>query len=547
MNALAQPAPLAAEGGRRARMFDSVRFRISQPALRAEPEAAMKIGRLAACRTEPAVPAFRTLVLLRRAAFEIENRPPAGRTFELTDTSKEHKCVIWDNAVFRKFALNLRRGIDGRFRSMSASRPETPSSHGSGAGQPNASRMEDEASTTELPTCECPACKSTSVKIGGSNANDARRSWEGTHMETCVRVAQKHGYDSHDVFLCRTCGLLFVSPILTDGQTMNALFREQAPPIPSKEWKKATDFNDAASVFNTAVRCARYDQLLEPFLDKSPVRVLDVGAHGGEISLYLDLAKGSSVDLLQMEGGEAVHGKPRHDVRIFTGMLKDLTPGYSASLILALHVLEHVDDPCGFMHDLKSHLAADGLLLLEVPLATEEAFAVASGQLFQITHNWFFTPESLRHLVAGSGLEIVETCVDPNANTGNGTEIYPVIRMLCKARRLVERDGRSVDAAAAKACFARTVDMLFCNFSGSLAFLTDKRFKVFVYDPRHVAMARVFETAEGFSGLLTSNPDMQYDNVFSSDFGGIDFIFTVCKQDRDALKSNLGTDLVAIQ
>ena len=102
-------------------------------------------------------------------------------------------------------------------------------------------------------------------------------------------------------------------------------------------------------------------------------------------------------------------------------------------------------------------------------------------------------------------------------------------------------------AAAAKACFARTVDMLFRSFSESLAFLSDKRFKVFVYDPRQVEMARVFETAEGFSGILTSNPDMQCDSVFSSDFGGVDFVFTVCKQDRDALKSDLVTNLVAIQ
>ena len=289
--------------------------------------------------------------------------------------------------------------------------------------------------------------------------------------------------------------------------------------------------------------------MLGPFLNKAPVRVLDVGAHGGEISLHLDLAKGSSVDLLQIERADAVYGRPVHDVRMFTGMLKDLPQDYSADLILALHVLEHADDPYKFVYDLRSHLTADGLLLLEVPLATDEAFAVASGWQFQITHNCFFTPESLRHLVVRSGLEIVEICVDPKANTGNGTEPYPVIRALCtlKPARSEERTADHAAAPPAKAYFAHTVDRLFDNFSGSLGFLTDKKFKVFVYNPEHITMARVFEAAGGFSGYLTSNPNIPYDNVFSSDLEGIDFIFTVHKSDRDALKSNLGIDPAAIQ
>ena len=66
--------------------------------------------------------------------------------------------------------------------------------------------------------------------------------------------------------------------------------------------------------------------------------------------------------------------------------------------------------------------------------AARLALPRSGGKNLQITYNWFFTPESLRHLVETSGLEIVETYVDPNTNTGNGIEICWVVRMLCRAR-----------------------------------------------------------------------------------------------------------------
>lgn len=394
-------------------------------------------------------------------------------------------------------------------------------------------------SSQDLPERRCLACGSASVRIGGANARDARGSYQGTYMEAAVSAAVKAGYDRHGVFLCRACGLLFVDPVLSDAETMDALFRGQSRPK-FEGWNAEIDFKDGASVFNTAVRVPRYDQMLRPFL-KGPVRVLDVGAHRGEISMHLDLAEGSGADLLQVEGGKEVHGGPGRKARMFAGMLGDLPPDYRADLILALHVLEHADDPTKFVGDLKKHMAEGGLLLVEVPLATGEAFAVASGQLFQITHDCFFTPESLRHLLETAGLEIVEACVDPNANTGNGTEPYPVIRALCW-------DGGTGPAVNhPDACLARTADMLFGNFSGSLAFFTDKKFKVFVYDPRHAEMARVFESASGFSGFLTSNRSLPYDNIFDSDLEGVDFIFTLHKADRDALKKNTGIDPATIQ
>lgn len=62
-----------------------------------------------------------------------------------------------------------------------------------------------------------------------------------------------------------------------------------------------------------------------------------------------------------------------------------------------------------------------------------------------------------------------------------------------------------------------------------------------------VGLARVFEDAAGFSGFLPSNPALPYDNAFHADLRGIDFIFTLRKADRDALKANLRADPDAIQ
>ncbi len=85
-------------------------------------------------------------------------------------------------------------------------------------------------------------------------------------------------------------------------------------------------------------------------------------------------------------------------------------------LVCSMEVLEHVADKPAFVAALAGTLAEDGLMILSVPNRTPQSRLVlieAAERLGKIprgTHCWddFVTPEELRDLLAGAGLEMGE-------------------------------------------------------------------------------------------------------------------------------------------
>ncbi len=85
-------------------------------------------------------------------------------------------------------------------------------------------------------------------------------------------------------------------------------------------------------------------------------------------------------------------------------------------IVCSMEVIEHVNDPAAFIAELARHLKPDGLLLLSTPNRTPASrlFLVEAaerlGQVPRGTHNWeqFLTPEELKTLLAGAGLQVVE-------------------------------------------------------------------------------------------------------------------------------------------
>jgi 2-polyprenyl-6-hydroxyphenyl methylase/3-demethylubiquinone-9 3-methyltransferase len=77
-------------------------------------------------------------------------------------------------------------------------------------------------------------------------------------------------------------------------------------------------------------------------------------------------------------------------------------------------VLEHVADKPTFLAELARHLAPGGLMVLSTPYRTPQSrlvmvgLAEAVGAIPRGTHHWddFVTPDELRELLAGVGLEM---------------------------------------------------------------------------------------------------------------------------------------------
>jgi 2-polyprenyl-6-hydroxyphenyl methylase/3-demethylubiquinone-9 3-methyltransferase len=96
--------------------------------------------------------------------------------------------------------------------------------------------------------------------------------------------------------------------------------------------------------------------------------------------------------------------------------IEDFT-GRGFDLVTSLEVIEHVDDPQGFVNGLAKAMADDGLMIISTPNRTALSnlllveLAERSGQIPRGTHHHeqFITPDELEKLLNHAGLEVIDT------------------------------------------------------------------------------------------------------------------------------------------
>jgi SAM-dependent methyltransferase len=388
----------------------------------------------------------------------------------------------------------------------------------------------------------CAACRGVSLSVGNALLDDARvAQMAGTMLGRWFPVAKEvYHYVEQSLYLCRDCGHIFIYPVLSDQQTIELIFQACKSELrPSEQWQAVPGGRKDPSIWSTAVRVPSVNDSLRRFLSGS-VRVLDVGAHGGEISLNMALAEGSFVDLLQLENSFTCATSPTRDlsrVREFRGLLSDLRvadPNYRADLVLVLHVLEHIADLPAFLSDCQAVLSDDGLLLIEVPYEPHDARNIARNRVFELPHHSFFAPWSLQALLERYGFDVRQLELLNHSHTGVGLDPYTVVRAVCSRAK----HEPSVPAPANGTDFCRSLDMLLGSFGGSIAFQSDAPFAIFYYDPNLRQLAAVFETAPGYLGAFTSNPQLPLPNVFSDAPVDAKFLITLDAEDRCALRGS---------
>lgn len=91
--------------------------------------------------------------------------------------------------------------------------------------------------------------------------------------------------------------------------------------------------------------------------------------------------------------------------------------GKDYDLVTSLEVLEHVDDPQGFINGLADALADNGLMIISTPNRTALSnlmlveLAERTGQIPRGTHHHdqFITPEELEKMLGNAGLKVTDT------------------------------------------------------------------------------------------------------------------------------------------
>jgi SAM-dependent methyltransferase len=143
------------------------------------------------------------------------------------------------------------------------------------------------------------------------------------------------------------------------------------------------------------------DAVADAFDPETPV--LEVGCGDG---LLLDLlARRGFADRLGIDPGRAATGSDREDILggYFPDDLDAAAPGRRYGLIVARHVLEHIETPVPFASALAERLAPDGELWIEVPDLDSTVARELWSNLYQLHCN-YFDAATLDALAATAGL-----------------------------------------------------------------------------------------------------------------------------------------------
>jgi SAM-dependent methyltransferase len=218
---------------------------------------------------------------------------------------------------------------------------------------------------------------------------------------------------------CRACGLVRLNPrpdvseleriYPPDYYAYNLLSADAVSPDGLTDRMKMRMYQDRL--------VALVDRLGKP----GPVRILDVGCADGRL---LDWYAASSVgDRLETHGIEmsevAAKAARRRGHRVVTGRFevdRELEAG-SFDLILAYHVIEHVDDPKGFAQRAAELLAPGGLFVVATPnwdSSDARRFRGHWGGNHFPRHWTLYNESTVRDLAESVGLRVERVEYQPN-------------------------------------------------------------------------------------------------------------------------------------
>ncbi len=159
--------------------------------------------------------------------------------------------------------------------------------------------------------------------------------------------------------------------------------------------------------------------------------MLDVGAGSGEFA-YLMSELGKDVIGIEPNAGYAAYCREDLGLDIRTAHLEpDLFQTGQFDLIRLNHVLEHLNDPVGYLEMISTWLAPGGRFYIEVPNIEAYCRSKSRGNMFHYGHIWNFNPWSLRTAAGLAGLvELDETAARSRDTTGVFFREGPVLDMI---------------------------------------------------------------------------------------------------------------------
>lgn len=235
--------------------------------------------------------------------------------------------------------------------------------------------------------------------------------------------------NKHNLFKCKNCKLIFVSPIPTNLSVYGDDYFSGA----SKGFGYVdydSDKEPMIPVFN------KYLDLVEKFsVQKNKKKILDIGSATG---FFLDIGRKRGWQVLGLEYSQfAVDKAKEKGIETICGDLLDEKVNIekdSFHVISMLDVVEHMKDPFSEIKKIKDILKKDGLVIINTPNGESLLSKVLKTKWHLVVppeHLFYFSPKNLSKLLKKEGFEIVYS-----GNIGKSFTFTYIFKTLYKWLRL---------------------------------------------------------------------------------------------------------------
>jgi 2-polyprenyl-3-methyl-5-hydroxy-6-metoxy-1,4-benzoquinol methylase len=200
--------------------------------------------------------------------------------------------------------------------------------------------------------------------------------------------------ENFKVLVCRNCQIAFTAPrpVLPDYENMD--FHSKSD---ENDTEKLVAFNDLPYDWKKLIHIQ--GQMVAQHFSLN-TGILEIGCGEG---ILLDVLRNMGYN--DLEGFEpsftAAKRAQKRGLRLYNGYFDSQIISRQYDLVIMSHVLEHIENPVDFLHQVNSILKPGGALLLTqtnymglIPRLQKEAwYAWVPDQ-----HFWHFTPKSLKHI-----------------------------------------------------------------------------------------------------------------------------------------------------
>lgn len=191
-------------------------------------------------------------------------------------------------------------------------------------------------------------------------------------------------------FVCQNCHVIFQNPRMSERE-LNKFYSEGY-------YRRTLNMTEEEISKDEAYRAKVDGEIIRQHLGKISSH-LDIGSSRGylleEVGANVKVGVEQDVDGIRVKG-----------VGVYPQMSK--IPQKSFDLVTAIHTLEHLPDPKGFLKEMIKKVDKDGHLIIEVPTWK------SPGGPLRLAHLFHFEPDVLRMMCKEVGLRVVETKFTPH-------------------------------------------------------------------------------------------------------------------------------------